>query len=645
MKTYLKNTIKRLIKFILSYKENSLIRKTILIFIDFFSLIISFNFTLFINSYSIYSYSFSSIFIYYSLFLSFNLFIYYFTGQYNNLTRYLGKIDIYKICLRNVFIISFTVFLDSLLNFKTFNLKNIIILWILLTNLNTFSRILLRDVLRILNSKFSAKSENVVIYGTSSTGFQLAKYIENDSYFNLLYFIDENKKLVGKSINGKPIRSVDFLLKDIDKVDKVLVIKNSLKLKNFKVLLEKLSQIKIPVLSIPKVNDLINGNVHFDNLKSISIDDLLSRDSFTPDLSNCAKDIKSQNILVTGAGGSIGAEISRQLIKLQPKRIIILDQNEFSLYKIEKELSNLCFEENIELITSLSDATEYKLLEKILLTYDCQIIFHAAAYKHVPLVQKNTIQAIKNNIFSTWFICQLAESLNIKKVIIISSDKAVRPTNIMGVTKRISELIAQGFANKIESKNISNSKEKSNLTIFTIVRFGNVLGSSGSVVPLFRNQIEMGGPITLTHKNVIRYFMTIPEAVNLVIHASHLSKGGELFLLDMGKPVKIYDLAVQMIKLSGLTLKDKNNPDGDIEIVLTGLRPGEKLYEELLIEKDAEKTSHSLIYSAKEKYIQPEFLFPQVNKLFKAVEELNINAIIEIIKTLVPEWKEDNKFS
>ena len=645
MKIYIKKTTHKLLKFILSYKENNLIRKTILIFIDFFSLLIALNFTFFINSYSIYSYSFSSIFIYYSLFLSFNLFIYYFTGQYNNLTRYLGKIDIYKICLRNVLIISFTIILNYLFNFNIFSIKNLIVLWLILTNLNTFTRILLRDIIRVFNYKFSAKSENVVIYGTGSTGFQLAKYIENDSFYNLLYFIDEDKKLLGKSINGKTIRDVDFLLNNVDKVDKVLVIKNSLKLKNVKALLEKLSQIKIPVLSIPKVNDLIDGHIQFDKLKSISIDDLLSRDSFTPDLSNCAKDIKSKSILITGAGGSIGSEISRQLIKLKPRRIVILDQNEFCLYKIEKELYNLCFKENIELITTLTDATEYELLKKILLTYKCEIIFHAAAYKHVPLVQKNTIQSIKNNIFSTWFICQLAETLNIKKVIIISSDKAVRPTNIMGVTKRISELIAQGFAKKIEYKDNFNNTEKSKQTIFTIVRFGNVLGSSGSVVPLFRNQIEMGGPITLTHKNVIRYFMTIPEAVSLVIQASHLSKGGELFLLDMGKPIKIYDLAVQMIKLSGLTLKNENNPNGDIEIVLTGLRPGEKLYEELLIEKDAEKTSHSLIYSAKEQFFEPNFLFSQINELLEEVEKLNMDKIIAIAKKLVPEWRDNDNYS
>ncbi len=643
MKIYIKKTVYKLLHYIYLYKENSLIRKTILIFIDLLSLLISLNFIFFINSYSIYSYTFSSILIFYSLFLSFNLLIYYLTGQYNNLTRYLGKIDIYKICLRNLFIILLTLFWDSLLNFNTFNFKNVIILWIILTNINTFSRILLRDILKIINSKFSSKSENVVIYGTGSTGFQLSKYIENDSYYNLLYFIDIDKKLIGKSINGKPIRNVEFLLNNVNKVDKVLVIKNSLKLKNVKVL-EKLSQIKIPVLSIPKVNDLINGHVQFDNLKSISIDDLLSRDSFTPNLSKCNKDIRSQSILITGAGGSIGSEISRQLIKLKPKRIVLLDQNEYSLYKIEKELYELCIEENIELITSLTDVTEYKLLKKILLTYDCQIIFHAAAYKHVPLVQKNTIQAIKNNIFSTWFICELAELLNIKKVIVISSDKAVRPTNIMGVTKRISELIAQGFAKKIEYEESTKDIGNSNKTIYTIVRFGNVLGSSGSVVPLFRNQIEMGGPITLTHKNVIRYFMTIKEAVTLVIHASHLSIGGELFLLDMGQPVKIYDLAVQMIKLSGLTLKNKHNPNGDIEIVLTGLRPGEKLYEELLIEEDSEKTSHSLIYSAKEKHYEPKFLFSQIDALFKEVEELNMDNIIKIAKKLVPEWIDNDNY-
>ena len=335
--------------------------------------------------------------------------------------------------------------------------------------------------------------------------------------------------------------------------------------------------------------------------------------------------------MVTGAGGSIGSELCRQIIKFKPSKLILFERSEISLYKINQELV-IPSNESISILPVLGCATNLKFVNKTILDNNIDFIFHAAAYKHVPLLEENALQGIYNNVFSTKCICMAAEkNKSIKGVILISSDKAVRPANIMGASKRLSELVVQAYAQK--------SQERIFKTCFSMVRFGNVLGSSGSVVPLFKKQIELGGHITITDPNVIRYFMTITEAAQLVLQASSLSKGGDVFLLDMGEPVKIKQLAEKMISLNSLTIKDKNNCDGDIEIVSTGLRPGEKLFEELLIDSECEKTTHPLIFKAKEKFIHYEILFPKLQLLEQYLLNFDTNASLELLNDLVEEWK------
>tara|TARA_B100000941_G_scaffold255900_1_gene204860 strand:+ start:1 stop:1071 length:1071 start_codon:yes stop_codon:yes gene_type:complete len=352
--------------------------------------------------------------------------------------------------------------------------------------------------------------------------------------------------------------------------------------------------------------------------------------------------IKNKIILITGGGGSIGSELCRQIIQHIPKKIVILEISEENLYKINEELLQLNIYK-IKIVSILGSSSNFKLVNKTIKDNNIDIIFHAAAYKHVPLVELNPIEGIKNNIFSTVAVCEASAKNHIEKLILISTDKSVRPTNIMGASKRVAELVVQAYAE------IESAKFKKDITyketLFSMVRFGNVLGSSGSVVLKFKEQIKSGGPITLTDPNIIRYFMTIKEAAQLVIQSSVLSEGGDIFLLDMGDPVKIYDLAKQMINLSGLSIKNKNNIDGDIEIISSGLRPGEKLYEELLIDAEAEKTEHPLIFRAKENFLIMEEIIPKLENLKKNIDKRNKTQTLKILNELVKEWENQNKIN
>jgi FlaA1/EpsC-like NDP-sugar epimerase len=340
--------------------------------------------------------------------------------------------------------------------------------------------------------------------------------------------------------------------------------------------------------------------------------------------------IKNKVCCVTGAGGSIGSELVKQIIRLIPKKIVLFEINEYSLYSLMQEISNI--NEDLEIVHILGDATKKNIVRNALIENSVDVLFHAAAYKHVPLVEENPLTGVFNNIVSTRLICEEALRADVEKVVFISTDKAVRPTNVMGASKRLGELIVQSYSELVTQDNKLN-------TIYSIVRFGNVLGSSGSVIPLFKKQILQGGPITLTHPDVTRYFMTIEEAVSLVIQTSVLSKGGEVFLLDMGKPVKIIELAKQMIKLSGLNLRDENNINGDIDIKVVGLREGEKLYEELLIDAKAEETEHSLIFKARESFIPFDKLKNKLDILEEYLVNNDTKLVLSVLKELVPEWE------
>ena len=391
-----------------------------------------------------------------------------------------------------------------------------------------------------------------------------------------------------------------------------------------------LGDLNKPVLQIPSIDEILYKNFSIDTLKPIGVEEILGRLPVKPDKILIEKNIKNKSVLVTGAAGSIGSELCRQILKFNPKKLILIDQSEYNLYVLQNEFKPI-YEEFTELKFFLGNVLNQKLIENIIKENKINLILHAAAYKHVPLLESNIFQGLLNNVLSTKIICETAYRNNVEKVILISSDKAVRPTNIMGASKRISELLIQAYA--------KFSKENKNKIIYSMVRFGNVLGSSGSVVPLFKKQIAKGGPITITDVNVIRYFMTIKEASQLVLQSTSLAKGGDLFLLDMGKPVKIIDLARKMIFLSGLSVKDKLNPNGDIEIKVIGLRPGEKLYEELLIDSESRPTKHPLIYRAKEKMLDIKIIQRQLDKLEKYAQNNQMGEFIKTLKKLVPEYK------
>ena len=554
--------------------------------------------------------------------------LYIFTGQYKSLTRYVGSKSLYYLIFRNSILILIIIILGKLLNLSLPSGGNLFIFLVLVSFISGGIRFLLRDILLFFSDFQNKNLKKVAIYGAGSSGAQLEATLRLSYEYSIEFFIDDNKKLWRRSLNDIPIRSIDFLQSNINKIDQVLIAIPSLKKSNYKKILDKLSRYNVSVLTIPSLSEIASGKSKINSLRPILIEDILGRDEIAPDPILLSASIKNKSILITGAGGSIGSELARKILEINPSKLVLLEISEPSLYQIQRELKNKFPEKNI--FSILGSACSRKLLENTILSHKIDLIFHAAAYKHVPLVEENPIIGLENNIFSTLNICEVSKNLNVEKVVLISSDKAVRPTNLMGVSKRISELIFQAYS----------IKKKYN-TCFSMVRFGNVLGSSGSVVPLFREQIYRGGPITITDKDMVRYFMTIEEASYLVIQASALAKGGEILLLDMGEPIYIKKLAEKMINLAGLRVKNKTNPNGDIEIIYTGKRAGEKLYEELLISAESEKTLHPLIYKARENYINPEILLKELQSLKKYLQNFDYQPTFELLKNLVPEWKKN----
>ncbi|MBT8525964.1 polysaccharide biosynthesis protein [Polynucleobacter paneuropaeus] len=455
----------------------------------------------------------------------------------------------------------------------------------------------------------------VLIYGAGSAGRQLAAALQNSQQMKVVGFLDDASELWGQTLNGIAIHKPADLLNLVSAlgVSDVLLALPLISRQHRNTILEKIAQAKVSVRTLPSLTDLASGKIVASDIRELDIEDLLGRDPVKPDLKLLTKNTHKKVVVVTGAGGSIGGELCRQIIQQQPKILILIEQNEFTLYSImgqleDKLIRNIDSGQKTNLVPILASVRDEALLNKIFATYHPHIVFHAAAYKHVPLVEANAAEGILNNAFGTLSLARAAIKSEIPNVLLISTDKAVRPTNVMGVSKRLAEMILQAFAaDPVFSKH----------TTFSMVRFGNVLDSSGSVVPLFRSQIQSGGPITLTHSEITRYFMTIPEAAQLVIQASSMAVGGDVFLLDMGKPVRIADLACRMIELSGLEIRDDNNPDGDIEIKVIGLRPGEKLYEELLVDGDPTPTIHPRIFSSSEEFIPYEELRLKLNQLEK----------------------------
>ena len=552
--------------------------------------------------------------------------LYAYSGQYRGLTHYVGSAALYRLAVRNGLLVLLLAVVGVLFGLTMPPRSSWLLLWLLLTGFTGALRFVLRDLLLSFKAGQNRHLSRVVIYGAGDAGAQLAAALRVARSHQVVGFLDDESRLWGRNLNGIPILPPEHLLGLASSVDQVLLAMPTLTRSQRRQLVDRIQHSGVSVLQVPSVDDITSGRARIDSLRPIAIEDLLGRDSVAPRPELLGPGIRDCVVCVTGAGGSIGGELCRQILALSPRQLLLLERSEPALYSIEQEL-RLLLPMGVKLTPVLGDAGDAFLLKEIFSTAKIDVLFHAAAYKHVPLVEANPLAGLANNVFVTRTLCFEAHAAGVGELVLISTDKAVRPTNVMGASKRLAELLVQAWAQQATS------------TRFAMVRFGNVLGSSGSVVPLFRNQIKKGGPITLTHPDIIRYFMTIPEAAQLVLQAAVLAKGGEVFLLDMGEPVRIMDLAEQMIRLSGLSVRSHHQPTGDIEIRCTGLRPGEKLYEELLIDAKSEPTSHPLIFRAQESLLPPDELFPNLDMLESAIANQDSVFALECLSQLVPEWK------
>ena len=566
------------------------------------------------------------------IFILFSIPILYFSGQYKSLIRYIGLASALS-SLIGMSIFTFLLYVFLLIsNLPEMPINFLLIFWLSAIFILNNTRFILRSILTYL---LSTSPPNIMIYGAGSAGRQLAGALKASDSFNPIGFLDNNKDIqrgfidglevfppvsIGKLINKKKIKEIHLAIPSINQTEANNII-NSLK------------EYPIKIRQLPNVSELAEGKVSISDLKKIKIEDLLMRDVVQPDSNLMEKNIKDKTVLVTGAGGSIGSELCRQIVKFRPRKLILFEINEYSLYQIEQEIRNN-IDSATELMPILGDVNNQNGFQNLLQSFKISTIYHTAAYKHVPMLEQNGIAGIRNNIFGTNSAISASIKANVECFVFISTDKAVRPTNLMGASKRFAEILLQA---KSKPFNLDNKKTK-----ISIVRFGNVLGSSGSVVPLFEKQIKQGGPLTVTDENIYRYFMTIQEAVELVIQAGSMESNGNIFLLDMGKPVGIYQLAKDMIFLSGKTMKDHENPQGDIEILFTGLRPGEKLYEELLINDDASKTKHEKIMLANDTSINLEMVDNYLHQLEQLTINNDLNGIKDILLEVVEGFKPQN---
>lgn len=541
--------------------------------------------------------------------------LFYFFGVYSSIVRYFNEKSFVKVI--SLLLISSSVLYLSGHLFQAFVPRSIPIVFFVLSSIMIAGA---RGIVGLIVEKhWFDEREGVVIYGAGSTGRQLVTALTAGRKYQALAFIDQKKRYRGRSLAGLKIFSPDdinLLTKKYGQF-KVLIAITQVDPERMKQIVDRFEPFAIELLTIPSMYDIVSGKHTIDELREISVDDLLGREAVYPIPELLSANIENKTVLVSGAGGSIGKELCRQIIDQQPKKLVMFDISEAFLYEINQELSEYLSHEKCktELIPLIGDVKNGMLMTRIFNQHKVDTIYHAAAYKHVPMVENNVIAGLSNNVLGTFEIAQAAVLCKVETFVLISTDKAVRPTNVMGASKRFAELILQGLA------------QQKHQTRFVMVRFGNVLGSSGSVVPLFKRQIKSGGPITVTHPDIIRYFMTIPEAAQLVIQAGAMGEGGDVFVLDMGNPVKIVELAYKMTHLMGLTIKDEKNPQGDISIEFSGLRPGEKLFEELLIDDCAKETSHKRILTANEKSISWHEVKLLLNKLTDIMAKEDVNNI------------------
>lgn len=556
----------------------------------------------------------------FSITLPVTLFIFTKLGLYRAVIRYIGQHALGAVLAG---IVS-SAFVLALL-FGVFNVHdkgNLIFVYAILALITSGGVRLLARM--FLVQRNNGHKERVLIYGAGSSGRQLAHALMNGEQYHPVIFVDDDTTLQRSTILGIPVGApaqITALLKNYN-ISRILLALPSASRARRREVLDALEELPIPVQSIPGMSDLVDGSMRIDELQDVKIEDLLGRDPVAPKVKLMQANIQHKVVMVTGAGGSIGSELCRQIINYEPSVLVLFELSEFGLYSIEQELANTISQRelDIKLIPVMGTVQRKNRLETVMQAFKVQTVYHAAAYKHVPLVEYNVVEGVRNNVFGTWYAAEAAINTGVETFVLISTDKAVRPTNVMGASKRLAELVLQALA------------QNQSQTRFCMVRFGNVLGSSGSVVPLFREQIRRGGPITVTHKDIIRYFMTIPEAAQLVIQAGAMGQGGDVFVLDMGEPVKIADLAKRMVHLMGLEVKDDIHPNGDIEVHYSGLRPGEKLYEELLIGENVRETAHPRIMAADEiclSWGQMESLLLRLDTL---CDSFAVEQIIELMR-------------
>jgi FlaA1/EpsC-like NDP-sugar epimerase len=483
----------------------------------------------------------------------------------------------------------------------------------------------------IITRDAAKEGEVAVIYGAGEPGIRLARALDPGREIAVVAFIDDKLGLTDAVIDGLPVRPSHELPRLIEKnrVTHVLLAIPSASRRRRAEIIQRLERLNVAVHTIPNLAEIASGAARVDDLREVDVADILGRDPVPPNLRLLDACIRGKNVMVTGAGGSIGSELCRQILRLGPLRLVLFDRSELALYNIERELRRVVDEDrlDVELVALLGNSREKRRVREVIDSYAIQTLYHAAAYKHVPIVEQNVIEGIRNNVFTTWYTAEAAMECQVETFVLISTDKAVNPTNVMGATKRLAEMVLQCM------------QERGSDTRFCMVRFGNVLESSGSVVPLFREQIRRGGPVTVTHPEVMRYFMTIPEASQLVLQAGSMGQGSDVFVLDMGKPMRIDDLARRMINLSGLSVRDEMHPEGDIEIVYTGLRPAEKLFEELLIGNNVSGTDHPMIMRAMEHSLPWSALQRLLQQLMLAMTQFDVHAARELLIQGVSEYK------
>lgn len=525
-------------------------------------------------------------------------------GLYRAVIRYFDE----KILLTVVLGVTSSMFFITMVIFMTqtpgIPRSSTVIYWVICVMYITISRYSARGIIRQMERQTKARKQKVAIYGAGRAGLQTALSMFSSTEYNPVLFFDDDQELQGTSIAGirvyNPDRAIELM--QANECYQLLIAIPSAGVQKRQAIIKRFEQKGIQLKIIPGLNAIVDGKVRIESIREVGVEDLLGRDAVPADEDLIASSLVGKVVMVTGAGGSIGSELCRHILKRKPKILIMFEQNEFALYSIDHELVAQGYD--VEIVPILGDVLHTDDVQAVIQRYNVHSVYHAAAYKHVPLVESNIISGVNNNVFGTLSVLKAIQNSSVTKFMLISTDKAVRPTNIMGATKRIAEMLVQMFA------------EDQTKTVYSMVRFGNVLGSSGSVIPLFKEQIKSGGPVTVTHPDITRYFMTIPEAAELVLQAGAMATGGELFVLDMGEPVKILDMAKNMIRLSGFTVRDQDDPEGDIEIKFVGLRAGEKLYEELLIANISSQTQHPRIMKATE----------------AGLSAVELNSLIEYIK-------------